>query len=404
MPNKEAMPKEFPVHPYSYKAMQAAIEECRRQGHAAYNHEGDDLAPLEFAMRGPMVMVWSAGSDRLSAYGTGVPCDAGPEQSLLQFISRELRQLPFTVTDRRTGAASQAYCFGGAGYGEDVPLLFSLLGANTVVDLHELETQYDVIPAEPILQDYAAVPEMDLAIFWGIIRGFNTPEPLTAEQCEMRLRGTLSKVEMAAFCNTHDRLESELSAKLWEIAPEVAESGYISDDTLLDCQQSIMRAGRDVYERLMASSEDLADYLRVQKFSGSLLLPRMSQAATYPYATFDKFLTLPEMADYVRHRAIESLYEIAKIDFDEVTPARARALKPQLEELHWRLTALAEGDFPKAYDGFDHVAYHRLALKEDPSYGPVNALAEAMAVDGLDWRTAEWGAKNNKEKAVGPGF
>lgn len=401
MPNT---PKEFPVHPYSYKAMQAAIEECRRQGHAAYNHEGDDLAPLEFSMRGPMVMVWPAGgASHLSQYGTGVRRDAGDEQSLLQFISRELAQLPFTVADRRTGAVSQACCFGGAAHGDDAPLLFSLLGSNVVADLYELETQYDVIPAEPILINYAAVPEMDQAIFWGIIRGFNDPEVLTSEQCEMRLRGHLSKIEMASFCNTHDRLERELEAKIWAIAPEAANSGYISDDTLLDCQQSIMRAGRAVYERLMASPDKLSEYIRSREFPNSLQLPLMSQSATYPHATFDRFLTLSELAEGLRHRAIESLYEVAHIDFDEVTPARARVLRPQLEELHWRLTAIVDGDFRKAYHGFDHGSYDRLALKEGPSYGPVNVIVETMAVDGLDWRTVEWG-ESNKEKVLGPGF
>lgn len=401
MPNT---PKEFPIHPYSYKAMQLAIQECHLCGHAAYNHDGDDLAPLELSMRGPIVMVWPVGgANHLSQYGTGVLRAAGDEQSLLQFISKELAQLPFTVTDRRTGAVSQARCFGGAQYGEDAPLLFSILGANVVVDLYELETQYGVTPAEPILINYAAVPEMDPDRFWGIIDGFNAPENLSSEQCEMRLRGHLSKIEMASFCNTHDRLEHELEAKLWAIAPEVASSGYISDDTILDCQQSIMRAGRSVYERLMASPDKLSEYLRSQEFPNSLQLPRMSQSAAYPYATFDRFLTLSELAEGLRHRAIESLYEIAQINFDEVTPARARVLRPQLEELHWRLTAIVESDFRKAYGGFDHAAYHRLALKEGPSYGPVNVLIEAMAVDGLDWRTVEWG-ESNKEKVLGPGF
>jgi hypothetical protein len=385
--------------------MQSAIEECRRQGHAAYNQEGDDLAPLEFSMRGPMVMVWPAGgASHLSQYGTGVRRDAGDEQSLLQFISRELAQLPFTVTDRRTGAVSQACCFGGAAHGDDAPLLFSLLGTNVVADLYELETQYDVIPAEPILINYAAVPEMELSRFWGIVDGFNSPDALTPEQCEMCLRGTLSKIEMASFCNAHGRMERELEAKIWAIAPEVASSGYISDDTILDCQQSIMRAGKSVYERLMASPDKLSEYLRSQEFSSGLSLPRMSQSSTYPHATFDRFLTLSELVDGLRHRAIESLYEMSQIDFDDVTPARARVLRPQLEELHWRLTALVEGDFRKGYEGFDHGAYRRLALKEGPSYGPVNVLIESMAVDGLDWRTVEWNAENNKEKVLGPGF
>lgn len=398
-------PKEFPIHPYSYKAMQSAIEECRRQGYAGYSHDGDDLAPLVFLMRGDMVMMWSAdGANHLSEYGTGVPRDAGEEQSLLQFISRELAQLPFIVTDRRTGVVSQACCFGGAAHGDDAPLLFSLLGANVVADLYELETQYDVTPGEPALVNYAAVPEMELSRFWGIVDGFNSPDALTPEQCEMRVRGTLSKIEMASFCNTYERLERELEAKLWTIAPEVAKSGYISDDTLLDCQQSIMRAGRSAYDRLVVSPDKLSEYLRNQEFPNSLQLPRMSQSAAYPYAAFDRFLTLSELADGLRHRAIESLYEIDQINFDEVTPARARVLRPQLEELRMRLSAIVDGDFRRAYSDFDYGSYNRLALKEGPSYGPVNVLIEAMAVDGLDWRTVEWNAENNKDKVLGPGF
>jgi hypothetical protein len=80
-------------------------------------------------------------------------------------------------------------------------------------------------------------------------------------------------------------------------------------------------------------------------------------------------------------------------------------LRPQLEELNWRLQALAEGDFPKAYNGFDNAAYDRLALKEGPGYGPVNVLVETMAIDGLDWRTVEWeGEEVPKEKVSGPAF
>jgi hypothetical protein len=286
-------------------------------------------------------------------------------------------------------------------------MLFSLLGANTVVDLYELETQYDVTPAEPILQNYAAVPEMALDRFWGIIDGMTSPVPLAPEQCEMRLRGTLSKVEMASFCNAYDRLARELARRLWAIEPKDFETKYVeyvSDDTLMDCQESVMGSGRAVYDRLMTSKDELVEYLRCREFTGGLQLPRMTQDPKYPHATFDRFLTLAEMSDYVRHRAIESLYEISQIDFDEVTPARARVLRPQLEELNWRLAALAEGDFPKAYNGFDHGSYDRLALKEGPGYGPVNVLVETMAIDGMDWRTVEWGNGNNKEKAIGPGF
>ncbi|MFK8770185.1 hypothetical protein [Aeromonas caviae] len=396
-------------HPYSYHEMKTAIEYAKLAGSALYHDKNNHkLPPVKITNKDGELRFSSEiniehylpfnirdESYPLTRANYTPPYYSMKECSFGEFFINELYQQPFHVVNKETGISSPAI-FAANVSKEDMG--FVILNEKAVVSMKDLSRLYEVTPdyPSPSPQNTPSVTLTD-DMFWKVVDGLKWDKDHNSIRAENELYNKLPIDMLSAISEKASFFARQFYSRAYNTFRDLRE------DTIMDAMYHVVYSGKEKYEKVMGSTDELRKVFG-EKLHEGLRLPLIRQQNSYPYAQNlihgeDLRIKWPEHSQFgdmrllrIKADAIQAIHAIQSIDFDEVAPKRAREIAPMLEESLMRLGKIADGDLKGAYQNFDKNAYNRLSSNHDAKIGArvSNMISDIMANDGIDFKTAKW--------------
>lgn len=396
-------------HPYSYHEMKTAIEYAKLAGSALYHDKNNQkLPPIKITNKDGELRFSSEVNIEhylpfnirdehypLTRANYTPPYYSMKECSFGEFFINELYQQPFHVVNKETGISSPAI-FAADVSKEDMG--FVILNEKAVVSMKDLSRLYEVTPdyPSPSPQNTPSVTLTD-DMFWKVVDGLKWNKDYNTIRAENELYNKLPIDMLSAISEK----ASFFARKFYSHAYNTFRD--LSEGAIMDAMYHVVYSGKEKYEKVMGSNDELRNVLGEASHYG-LRLPLIRQQNSYPYALNlihgeDLRIKWPSHSQFgdmrllrIKADAIQAIHAIKSIDFEEVTPKRAREIAPMLEESLMRLGKIADGNLKGAYQNFDKNAYHRLSSNHEAKIGArvSNMISDIMANDGIDYNTAKW--------------
>lgn len=394
-------------HPYSYHEMKTAIEYAKLAGASLYHDKSNHhLPPVKITNKDGELRFSSEVNIEhylpfnirdekypLTRANYTPPYYSMKECSFGEFFINELYQQPFHVVNKETGISSPAIFASGVS-GEEMG--FVILNEKAVVSIEDLSRLYEVTPDYPA-NEIAPVATITDDMFWKVIDGLKWDKDHNTIRAENELYNKLPMDMLSAISEKASFFARKFYSQAYNQFRDLREG------TIMDAMYHVVYSGKQKYEKVMSSSDELRKVFGETLHAG-LRLPLIRQQDTYPYAQNlihgenlrIKWPSHSQFGDMrllrIKADAIQAIHAIKSIDFDEVTPKRAREIAPMLEESLMRLGKIADGDLKGAYQNFDKQAYRRLSSNHEAKIGAQvsNMLSDLMANDGIDYNTAKW--------------
>lgn len=417
-----SQPATLPIHPYSYKLMEDAINQAKINGSSTYNHANDCMPPLsihcnkngEFFISSslnisnylPSALIenfkWLGKPDYMPDFHNKTEC------LLSEFFAHELFQQPFKVINKQSQQVCDAMLSDGLTRKEK-EMMFILVDEQRVVpSLAALNKEYDIIPAEPIRTRFKdSIHGLSDEDGWAMIEAVNWKSDHDYNRCKKEFEEKYAPNVIASMDKWFDSKTKELNTFILSI-PELARNH--TESHRIELVEHIVSAGKTAFDNAMNSEAAITTLMQKLNVQTGLGFPSYRQHDSYPYGMdtngYDDPYKKLDSSLMQKASAIEAIHNLKNIDFDHVSPFRAREIKPLIEESLMRLNYILEGQPEKAFSGFDNAAYVRLChIKESGMHAYVpNLLSDIMSEHGLDFSRVTWNngiptQRNKKEKS-----
>lgn len=409
--NQNSETNTLPIHPYSIKALKAAIEEAQKNGKSTYNDPNGKRPPLLIYTReesgidsngNPSVLMVESTiplsnylpfprPDDEGSYFMDVDNNAIPElnnkktATLFELCCSEILTQNFQVTDKITGIRSEAFFFGYNGF-------FYVDGHDDfVTSIENLQNNFHIEVNEPNLIDFRSMANsMSDDMFWSIVDKSNWKKDFDYARINSFLTKSYDPLTLYQF----NHKVSEKKSQLYNLSDTNTcfESVYTGGDGFSDCVAHIVGSGKAAFEKCMNDPAFFSKFANSNKYSESFsyAVPFVRQQEYYPYALNSESNNDSEIR--LRALALYSMQSVKNIDYDNIVPKLHEKTRLQQEQAIYRLSKILEGDMKGAYQDFDRNSYNALSRIEGTSLGALvaNCISDAMKKDGLHFDKVEW--------------